>query len=144
MEKMRSFLSKRDKAGHKSDRQRVTMQIVQELCKRPGLDRTGLAIETQGFSFVTSGLRRENLTGNATLHLYPLSTTLQEMPGVVDYLFTEISTSKQKKVPPVTFMDSFGLVDGDMCHPFDVNEAVLRLAELCDMVLVFFPIGRAF
>jgi hypothetical protein len=36
------------------------------------------------------------------------------MPGVVDYLSTEISTSKQKKFPLVTFVDSPGLVDGDM------------------------------
>jgi hypothetical protein len=28
--------------GHESDRQRVMMQIVQELCKRPGLNRTGI------------------------------------------------------------------------------------------------------
>jgi hypothetical protein len=36
------------------------------------------------------------------------------MPGVVDYLSTEISTSKQKKFPLVAFVDSPGLVDGDM------------------------------
>ena len=63
---------------------------------------------------------------------------------MVDYLSTEISTSKQKKFPLVTFVDSPGLVDGDMCYPFDVNEAILWLAELCDMVFVFFdPIGQA-
>ena len=33
------------------------------------------------------------------------------MPGVVDYLSTEISTSKQKKFPLVTFVDSPGLGD---------------------------------
>jgi len=108
------------------------------------VQRTGVAIETQGFSFVTSGRRRESLTGNATLHLYPHFKPLQAMPGVVDYLSTEISTSKQKKFPLVTFVDSPGLVDGDMCYPFDVNESILWLAELCDMVLVFFdPIGQA-
>ena len=80
--------------------------------------------------------RRESLTGNATLHLYPHFKPLQAMPGedqqfftfanvgiqpnisfvlgVVDYLSTEISTSKQKKFPLVTFVDSPGLVDGDM------------------------------
>jgi len=108
------------------------------------VQRTGVAIETQGFSFVTSGRRRESLTGNATLHLYPHFKPLQQMPGVVDYLSTEISTSKQKKFPLVTFVDSPGLVDGDMCYPFDVNESILWLAELCDMVFVFFdPIGQA-
>merc|ERR1719411_392896 len=108
------------------------------------VQRTAVAIETQGFSFVTSGRRRESLTGNATLHLYPHFKPLQAMPGVVDYLSTEISTSKQKKFPLVTFVDSPGLVDGDMCYPFDVNEAILWLAELTDMVFVFFdPIGQA-
>jgi len=34
---MRFYLSKADEAGHESDRQRVMMQIVQELCKRPGM-----------------------------------------------------------------------------------------------------------
>jgi len=39
-------LSKADEAGHESDRQRVMMQIVQELCKRPGLNRTGFDMPT--------------------------------------------------------------------------------------------------
>ena len=43
---MRFYLSKADEAGHESDRQRVMMQIVQELCKRPGLNRTGFDMPT--------------------------------------------------------------------------------------------------
>lgn len=62
------------------------------------VQRTGVAIETQGFSFVTSGKKRESLTGNATLHLYPHFKPLAEFPGLLEYLCTEISTSKQKKV----------------------------------------------
>ena len=77
-----------------------------------------MAIETQGFSFVTSGKKRESLTGNATLHLYPHFKPLAKMPNLTDYLSTEISTSKQKKFPLVTFVDTPGLVDGDMCYPF--------------------------
>merc|ERR1712192_375760 len=46
MGRMRFYLSKADEAGHESDRQRVMMQIVQELCKRPGLNRTGFAMPT--------------------------------------------------------------------------------------------------
>ena len=64
-------------------------------------------------------------------------------PGVVDYLQTEISTSKQKKFPLVTFLDTPGLVDGDMNYPFDVNEAITWLAELSDLIFVVFdPIGQ--
>ena len=63
--------------------------------------------------------------------------------GVVDYLCTEISTSKQKRFPLVTFVDTPGLVDGDMNYPFDVNQAILWLGDLVDLIFVFFdPIGQ--
>jgi len=66
------------------------------------------------------------------------------MPGVIEYLQTEISTSKQKKFNLVTFLDTPGLVDGDMNYPFDVNESMLWLADLSDLIFVFFdPIGQA-
>ncbi|KAK0068795.1 sarcalumenin [Biomphalaria pfeifferi] len=45
-ERIKFYLSKADEAGHESDRQRVMMQIVQELCKRPGLNRTGFDMPT--------------------------------------------------------------------------------------------------
>ena len=50
--------------------------------------------------------------------------------GVVDYLTTEISTSKQKKFSLVTFVDTPGLVDGDMKYAFDVDDSILWLGEL--------------
>jgi hypothetical protein len=43
---------------------------------------------------------------------------------------TELSTSKQKKFSLVTFVDTPGLVDGDMKYPFDVNEAITWLGKL--------------
>lgn len=108
------------------------------------IQRTGVAIETQGFSFVTSGRKRESLTGNATLHLYPHFKPLHEIKGVSEYLGTEICTSRQKRFSLVTFVDSPGLVDGDMKYPFDVDQAIMWLGELCDLILVFFdPMGQA-
>lgn len=108
------------------------------------VQRTGVAIETQGFSFITSGRKRESLTGNATMHLYPHFKPLLEIDGVVEYMTTEISTSKQKKFSLVTFIDTPGLVDGDMKYPFNVNQSILWLGELCDLIFVFFdPIGQA-
>lgn len=47
--------------------------------------------------------------------------------GLMDYLSAEISTSKQKKFSLVTFVDTPGLVDGDMIYPFDVNSAITWL-----------------
>ncbi|XP_062263253.1 uncharacterized protein si:ch211-11k18.4 [Platichthys flesus] len=108
------------------------------------IQRTGVAIETQGFSFITSGRKRESLTGNATLHLYPHFKPLQEFKGVSEYLSTEICTSRQKRFSLVTFVDSPGLVDGDMKYPFDVDDVLLWLGDLCDLILVFFdPMGQA-
>ncbi|GBM37351.1 hypothetical protein AVEN_198256-1 [Araneus ventricosus] len=106
--------------------------------------KTGVAIETQGFSFVTSGKKRETLTGNATLHLYPHFKPLTEIKGLVDYITTEISTSKQKKFSLVTFIDTPGLVDGEMNYPFDVDKAIRFLGNISDLIFVFFdPIGQA-
>ncbi|KAM9780480.1 uncharacterized protein ACB057_016566 [Neosynchiropus ocellatus] len=108
------------------------------------IQRTGVAIETQGFSFVTSGRKRESLTGNATLHLYPHFRPLQEFRGVSEYLSTEVCTSRQKRFSLVTFVDSPGLVDGDMKYPFDVDDVIMWLGDLCDLILVFFdPMGQA-
>ncbi|XP_057294295.1 uncharacterized protein LOC130622862 [Hydractinia symbiolongicarpus] len=108
------------------------------------IQKTGVAIETQGFTVVTSGKKRESLLGNASFHLFPHLKPLQDVEGVSDYLTTEISTSKQKKFNLVMFVDTPGLVDGDMSYPFDVNKAIEFLGGLCDLVFVFFdPIGQA-
>lgn len=48
---------------------------------------------------------------------------------MLDYLTTEIATSKQKKFSLVTFVDTPGLVDGDMKYPFDVNKSILWLGK---------------
>ncbi|XP_003388904.1 PREDICTED: uncharacterized protein LOC100641518 isoform X2 [Amphimedon queenslandica] len=108
------------------------------------VQKTAVAIETQGFSIVTSGKKRESLTGNATLHLFPQFRELSEINGVVDYLSTEVATSKQKRFPFVTFIDTPGLVDGDMKYPFDVEKTLIWLGEMADLVFVFFdPLGQA-
>ena len=83
------------------------------------------------------------LLGNATLHLYPHFKPLSQISGAVDYLTTEIATSKAKRFPLVTFIDTPGLVDGEMAYPFDVNRAILWLGDLADLIFVFFdPIGQ--
>jgi len=63
--------------------------------------------------------------------------------GVMDYIATEVTTSKQKKFSLVMFIDTPGLVDGDMKYPFDVNKAILWLGQhIADRIFVFFdPIG---
>ena len=63
---------------------------------------------------------------------------------MVDYLSTEIATSKHKKFAFVTFIDTPGLVDGDMSYPFDVDQALGWLGNRADLIFVFFdPLGQA-
>lgn len=108
------------------------------------VQRTGVAIETQGFTLVTSGKKRESLLGNATIHLYPQLKALTEIHNSLDYVSTEISTSKQKNFSLITFIDTPGLVDGDMKYPFDVNNAILWFGDISDLIFVYFdPIGQA-
>ena len=52
--------------------------------------------------------------------MFPLDSII----GVADYVSTEISTSKQKRFNLVMFVDTPGLVDGDMLYPFDVNKSI--------------------
>ena len=108
------------------------------------VQRTGVAIETQGFTLVTSGKKRESLLDNATMHLYPQLKSLPDNERTIEYVGTEISTSKQKQFNLITFIDTPGLVDGDMKYPFDVEEAILWFGDVSDLIFVFFdPIGQA-
>lgn len=108
------------------------------------VQKTGVAIETQGFAFITSGKKRETLTAKATLHLYPHFKQLEKIKGVVDYLSTEICPSKAKKFSLITFVDTPGLVDGEISYPYDVDKAIVWLGNMADQIFVFFdPIGQA-
>lgn len=108
------------------------------------IQKTGVAIETRGFTFVTSGKKRETLTGDATLRFFDFLSGFTKFDGIVPNLFTEITTSKEKNFLCVDFIDTPGLVDGDMQYPFDVQEAILWMAEHVDLIMIFLdPIGQA-
>ena len=108
------------------------------------IQTTGVAIETRGFTYVTSGRKRESLKGDATFAFYDHLDGLEQFEGIQANVFTEVSTSKEKNFPAIDFIDTPGLVDGEMEYPFDVSAAILWLADHVDLVLVFFdPIGQA-
>lgn len=52
----------------------------------------GVAIETRGFTFVTSGKKRETLTGEATLRFFDYLSDFGKFDGIMPNIFTEIST----------------------------------------------------
>ena len=104
-----------------------------------------MAIETRGFVFCTSGRRRETLKGDATVRYFEhVGGALDCIPGMNPNLFTEISPSRSRSFPLVDFLDTPGLVDGEMTYPFDVGRAICDVAEHVDLVMCFFdPIGQA-
>ena len=105
---------------------------------------TGVAIETRGFTFVTSGRKRDTLKGDATFAFYDHINGLSKFKGISENVFTEISTSKDRNFSCVDLVDSPGLVDGEMEYPFDVTESIVFLADHVDLILCFFdPIGQA-
>lgn len=110
------------------------------------IQTTAVAIETQGFTFCTSGKKRDTLKGQATMQLFPhLHQELQEFaPAIYNGVQTEISTSKEKCFSLITFIDTPGLVDGSFQYPFPVEDAILQVAKHTDLIYVFFdPIGQA-
>lgn len=68
-----------------------------------------------------------NMSSSAVHQFSPIFLNLYL--GVSEYLSTEICTSRQKRFSLVTFVDSPGLVDGDMKYPFDVDEVIMWLGE---------------
>ncbi|XP_046684001.1 sarcalumenin-like isoform X1 [Homalodisca vitripennis] len=108
------------------------------------VQRTGMAIETQSFTVVASGKKRETLMGPATVFLFPHLKPLEKIQGIMDNLNAEISTSKKRQFSMLTFIDTPGLVDGSMEYPYNVNDAILFLGGVSDLIFVFFdPIGLA-
>eukprot|EP00056_Hartaetosiga_gracilis_P000269 m.37134 g.37134 ORF g.37134 m.37134 type:complete len:494 (+) comp10136_c0_seq1:98-1579(+) len=108
------------------------------------LQKTGVAMETNQLTLVTSGKKRERLGGEATVEAFPFLKDLAKEAGIYNSIVTEVSTSRQKRFPLVTFVDTPGLVDGDMKYSFDISKSLLWLGDMADLVLVFFdPIGQA-
>uniref|UniRef100_A0A6U7IE30 Dynamin-type G domain-containing protein n=1 Tax=Haptolina brevifila TaxID=156173 RepID=A0A6U7IE30_9EUKA len=68
----------------------------------------------------------------------------QYAPSIYNGLQTEISTSKERSFPLITFIDTPGLVDGSFHYPFPVEDAILSVAKHTDLIYIFFdPIGQA-
>ena len=108
------------------------------------VQKTGVAIETQGFTLVTCARQRESLTGTATLRVFPYMKPLEEINGVVAYLNTELVPTKSRSFNLVTFIDTPGLADGQLSYPYDIEKAILWLGNKVDIIFVFFdPIGQA-
>ncbi|EDQ87080.1 uncharacterized protein MONBRDRAFT_27581 [Monosiga brevicollis MX1] len=108
------------------------------------LQKTGVAMETNTVTLVTHGQKRETLGGEATIQAFPYFKDLAERAGLVGSLTTQISTSRERAFPLVTFIDTPGLVDGDLKYTFDIETAITLLGAKAELTCVFFdPLGQA-
>lgn len=112
-----------------------------------GLLNTGMAVESQGFTVVTSGERKDTIQGEPALQMKPHFAGLAKFENVLPRFHVQTSTSRNKDFSNVDLIDTPGLLDADSAgggYPFDVNEVILYLAARVDMVLIFMdPIGQA-
>lgn len=111
---------------------------------------TGVAVETQGFTVVSSGNLAQELNGQAALALFPhIRDVVQRFEGADRKSFetalsVQISTSRKNEFRLIDLIDTPGLVDGNVSYPFDVNKIIVELASSVDLVLVFLdPMGQA-
>eukprot|EP01029_Cantina_marsupialis_P001502 TRINITY_DN11286_c0_g1_i1.p1 TRINITY_DN11286_c0_g1~~TRINITY_DN11286_c0_g1_i1.p1 ORF type:complete len:476 (+),score=141.88 TRINITY_DN11286_c0_g1_i1:140-1567(+) len=111
------------------------------------IQKTSVAIETRGFTVVTSGDRKEEapITGDGTLMMFPHLKGLEKYgKGFIENLCTQVSISQSRDFPLVDFIDTPGLVDGKMLYAFDVNNVIIDMADHVDLIFVFLdPIGQA-
>uniref|UniRef100_A0A0G4H7A7 G domain-containing protein n=1 Tax=Chromera velia CCMP2878 TaxID=1169474 RepID=A0A0G4H7A7_9ALVE len=107
------------------------------------LQKTGVAIETNGVTVVTYGSTVNELKGESTVLLLPYLRALTEKySGFLENL--SCKTCPSDRMCMLDLIDSPGLADGDMQYPFDVMGVMGDLAEHVDIVLFLFdPIGQA-
>eukprot|EP01047_Picozoa_sp_COSAG01_P020719 COSAG01_NODE_1184_length_11346_cov_58.600249_10_plen_291_part_00 len=109
------------------------------------IQKTGVAIETSGFTIVHSGRKKDVWKGDASIEYFEWLDGVDAVgEQVVANIRTEICSSKARQFTSVNFIDSPGLTDGTMEYPYPVAKVIMFFAEHCDLVLVFFdPIGQA-
>lgn len=82
----------------------------------------GVAVESQGFTIVTRGQRKDLVKGGSTIEMKPYLRGIEKFEGVMDHLEVRVSTSDANEFPTVDFLDTPGLIDGEVSYPFDVNK----------------------
>jgi hypothetical protein len=101
-------------------------------------------METAGVTVVRRGKKRTQWRGKMTLSTFPSLARLGRLPGLVENLTTEFSTSEKKSFRSLELIDTPGLVDGNVRYPFDVDAAMDELAKEASLIIVFLdPIGKA-
>lgn len=114
--------------------------LVQE-----AVQKTGMAIETSGFTFITSGRCVTEIGGESTLPLRPhLQHIAAKYPGFLQNLSLKTCPSRNGRLQLIDLVDTPGLADGELQYPFNVEKIIVEMTSCVDLFLVFFdPIGQA-
>lgn len=96
-------------------------------------------MESRGFTLVSCSKKEAPpLKGEATLRYFPQLRGIRKFgKGLLENLSTQVSVSEERCFPNVDFIDTPGLVDGNVEYPFDVNQVLLFLADYVDLIFVF-------
>ncbi|KAH8583380.1 uncharacterized protein ELE39_000148 [Cryptosporidium sp. chipmunk genotype I] len=110
------------------------------------IQKTGMAIETCGISFVVSGKQINEIGGETALMILPeLREIVERNPSLLPSLSVKTFPSSQGRLQSINFIDTPGLVDGDSIYSFDIDNVIKDIAlSLCDLVLICIdPSGQA-
>eukprot|EP00730_Choanoeca_flexa_P000063 TRINITY_DN10029_c0_g1_i1.p2 TRINITY_DN10029_c0_g1~~TRINITY_DN10029_c0_g1_i1.p2 ORF type:complete len:222 (+),score=37.70 TRINITY_DN10029_c0_g1_i1:3-668(+) len=100
------------------------------------VQKTSVAMETNCITLVTSGVKRETLTGPATKQAFPHLAEILDKAKLTTTVKTEVCPSRAKAFPLITFVDTPGLVDGQMKYAFDIETALTSLGNAVELVFV--------
>lgn len=126
--------------NHSAGKSSFINWYIEESCQK-----TGVAIETSGFTIVHSGKKKDSWKGEASIEYFEWLEGVDKVAeSVVNNIRTEICASKARQFSSVNLIDTPGLTDGQMEYPYPVDKVIMFFAEHCDLVCVFFdPIGQA-
>lgn len=108
------------------------------------LQSTGVAVESQGFTVVTSGERKDRIKAGPALEMKPHLAGLEKFQNCLSKFDVQVSTSRARDFSNIDFIDTPGLLDGNVGYPIDVQEVMMYIASRSDLVFVFMdPVGQA-
>lgn len=109
------------------------------------VQKTGMAIETSGFTYITSGRCVTEIGGESAVTLRPqLRKLAEKYKGFLANLSLKTCPSYEGGLQLVDLIDTPGLADGELQYPFDIEEVVVEMRHYVDLFFVFFdPIGQA-
>jgi uncharacterized membrane protein YgcG len=117
------------------------MTIIRSGNETQEVQGEGALIENPHIAAVAArlGNDRENFIENLSLHVRS-----RRAPSGGDAAADDNNNNTRDDFDSVDLIDTPGLVDGGCTYPFEVNKAIVELAGVADLILVFLdPLGQA-